>query len=80
MLEPLGQSQVLPYLERLACEWPVHLISFEKTADRQDAARMSAIQERMRTAGIKWTLLAYHKTPSAPATAIGLTAFCTDQE
>lgn len=69
MLEPLGQSQVLAYLERLACEWPVHLISFEKTADRQDAVRMSAMRERMKTAGINWTPLAYHKTPSAPATA-----------
>ena len=33
MLEPLGQSQVLSYLKRLASDRSIHLISFEKAAD-----------------------------------------------
>ncbi|MBA3241766.1 MAG: glycosyltransferase, partial [Acidobacteria bacterium] len=33
MLEPLGESQVLAYLEKLALQWPIHLISFEKPSD-----------------------------------------------
>jgi len=36
MLEPLGQSQVVAYLEQLARDWPVNLISFEKERDRKD--------------------------------------------
>ena len=36
MLEPLGQSQVLAYLERLAPDRRIHLISFEKPADWAD--------------------------------------------
>lgn len=69
MLEPLGQSQVLAYLEHLAQEWPVHLISFEKKEDRTNPRRMDAMRLRLRSAGIRWHPLAYHKTPSAPATA-----------
>ena len=69
LLEPLGQSQVLAYMEKLAPEWPVHILSFEKSKDRDDEARMAAMRARLRAAGIGWTPLAYHKSPSAPATA-----------
>ncbi len=69
MLEPLGQSQVLSYLERLSASWPIHLVSFEKPGDRADPGRMAAVRERTRAAGIDWHPLAYHRTPSAPATA-----------
>ena len=44
LLEPLGQSQVLAYLEKLAPEWPVHILSFEKSRDRADEARLAAMQ------------------------------------
>lgn len=30
MLEPLGQSQVLAYLEKLAIDRRIHLLSFDK--------------------------------------------------
>jgi glycosyltransferase involved in cell wall biosynthesis len=69
MLEPLGQSQVLCYLERLAASWPIHLLSFEKADDRSDPDRMAAMRDRTSAAGITWHPLAYHRTPSAPATA-----------
>ena len=36
MLEPLGQSQVLAYLERLADGYEVNLLSFEKPSDTLD--------------------------------------------
>ena len=35
MLEPLGQGQVLGYLEQLAAEYSPILISFEKQRDRE---------------------------------------------
>lgn len=69
MLEPLGQSQVLAYLERLADERAIHLISFEKPADLADAPALSRVAQRIAAAGIRWHRLRYHKRPSALATA-----------
>lgn len=69
MLEPLGQSQVLAYLERLAPRRRIHLISYEKAQDWRDSSRREAMKRRMSEAGIGWHPLRYHKTPTAPATA-----------
>lgn len=72
LLEPLGQSQVLAYLEKLSGDWSIDIISFEKPADRGDAARMAAMRARTAAAGIRWTPLAYHKSPSVPATGFDI--------
>lgn len=69
MLEPLGQSQVLAYLERLAQDRPIHLISFEKAEDWSKDAERQALGARIAAAGIAWHPLRYHKKPSAVATA-----------
>jgi glycosyltransferase involved in cell wall biosynthesis len=69
MLEPLGQSQVLTYLEKLAAGRQIHLISFEKAQDWRDSERRAAVSKRIAAAGIKWHPLRYHKRPTAPATA-----------
>jgi glycosyltransferase involved in cell wall biosynthesis len=63
MLEPLGQSQVLAYLERLAPGRRIHLISFEKPADFGDLQRRNSIEQRMNAAAIAWHPLRYHKWP-----------------
>lgn len=68
MLEPLGQSQVIAYLEHLVSEARVHILSFEKPADRADDAKVAAIADRLARAGIAWHPLTYHKAPSVPAT------------
>jgi glycosyltransferase involved in cell wall biosynthesis len=68
MLEPLGQSQVIAYLERLAGEYEFHLLSFEKRADWADGKRRAALIDRLEAAGIAWHPLTYHKRPSVPAT------------
>lgn len=68
VLEPLGQSQVLAYQERLAVGRAIHLISFERKEDWARAAEREAVAERMRCAGIRWYPLRYHKRPSAIAT------------
>lgn len=62
MTDPLGQSQVLPYLEGLAKE-KIHftLISFEKP-ERIEQLR-ELIQERCKQANIHWIPLAYTKKP-----------------
>lgn len=69
LLEPLGQSQVLAYLERLAADREVHLLSFEKPADWRDRAAREALAARVRAAGIRWRPLRYHKRLSVLATA-----------
>lgn len=74
MLEPLGQSQVVAYLEKLAAGRRIHLVSFEKAADWADVARRGAMRARLGTAGIAWHPMRYHKSPSAPATAFDIAA------
>ena len=68
VLEPLGESQVVAYLEVLADAYDIHLISFEKPADlarRDHRARMAA---RLRDAGITWHPRRYHKHPRIVST------------
>ena len=74
MLEPLGQSQVLAYLEKLAPGRRIHLISFEKAGDWRRTERRASIESRMAQAGIGWHPLRYHKRPSALATAYDVAA------
>jgi glycosyltransferase involved in cell wall biosynthesis len=74
MLEPLGQSQVVAYLEKLAPGRRIHLISFEKPADWADKGRRQAMRERLARANIAWHPLRYHKSPSVAATAFDIAA------
>lgn len=69
MLEPLGQSQVLGYIERLAADLPVHLISFEKPEDWKRVAERERVSLRISKSGIHWHPLSYHRRPTAPSTA-----------
>lgn len=63
MLEPLGQGQVIAYLERLSDMAEFHILSFEKPADRADAARREALAQRLRSAGIAWHPLTFRNRP-----------------
>lgn len=69
MLEPLGQSQVLAYLKRLATDRPIHLISFEKAEDWANVADRERVARDISASGILWHPLRYHKQPTAIATA-----------
>ena len=69
ILEPLGQSQVLRYLEQLSLNRKIILISFEKSADWHLGERRKIMREQLRATGIVWMPLRYHKRPSAFATA-----------
>ncbi|MBW8312216.1 MAG: glycosyltransferase [Rhizobium sp.] len=68
LLEPLGQSQVLAYQERLAADRPVHILSFERPADLADAEKLARVRARIAAAGIHWHPRVYHRRPSALAT------------
>jgi len=67
LLQPLGQSQVLQYLLALAKDHDISLITYERPADLKDRARVAALQQRCDDAGLSWTRLRYHKSPSVPA-------------
>ena len=68
MLEPLGQSQVLAYLKRLAVDRRIYLVSFEKVGDWGNTAERERVLLDIDSAGIFWYPLRYHKRPSALAT------------
>src|SRR5207247_7652842 len=68
LLDPLGPSQILPYLERLHPSWPVHILSFERAARLAAPGALAEMQGRLRRQGIAWTRRRYHKFPTLPAT------------
>jgi glycosyltransferase involved in cell wall biosynthesis len=61
MTDPLGRSQVLPYLHGLAARGhEITLLSCEKV---ERAANQAAVREICERAGIDWQPVAYHKWP-----------------
>ena len=71
MLDPLGQSQVIPYLRELnhrGVEFT--LLSFERpeALTKQDT-EIERMRSDLAARGIDWHRLRYHKTPSLPATS-----------
>jgi glycosyltransferase involved in cell wall biosynthesis len=69
VLEPLGESQVLPYVRGLARRGVRYtLVSFEKPVDLSDAGRVGALRSKLAGEGIRWIALRYHKRPTALAT------------
>ncbi|HEV2248833.1 MAG TPA: glycosyltransferase, partial [Terriglobia bacterium] len=69
LMEPLGRSQVLPYLRGLAGDFSITVMSFEKPQDWADRERRQELQKELDRARIEWIPLRYHKWPSVPATA-----------
>jgi glycosyltransferase involved in cell wall biosynthesis len=71
MLDPLGQSQVLPYLRELAKRGvQFTLLSFErdKAFTAEGVGRCEQLREQLKARGIEWHWLRYHQRPSIPAT------------
>lgn len=73
LFEPLGQSQILPYLRRLAAMGTaVTVLSFEKPADLVDREKVVAYRRELCGVGIRWLPLTYHRRPRLLATAYDL--------
>jgi len=72
LMEPLGQSQVLAYQEKLAGDHDIHIISFEKKEDLANITSLEAAKSRVAKAGIHWHYLKYHRRLSIFATAYDL--------
>ena len=62
-MEPLGQSQVLPYLKGLSKEYSITLITFEKANDYADKHMLARLQEQCELYGINWIIKKYPNTP-----------------
>jgi len=72
ILEPIGRSQVLSYLERLSTDHQIFLITFEKECDWAETKKRGELESRVKESGIRWISLRYHKRPSALATAFDI--------
>jgi glycosyltransferase involved in cell wall biosynthesis len=72
LLEPLGQSQIFPYLKVLASSVSITLISFEKPDDWADSPARRRLQQHCDQLGIRWIPLRFRAKPRpwAPALAI----------
>ncbi|HMG74724.1 MAG TPA: glycosyltransferase [Pyrinomonadaceae bacterium] len=71
MLDPLGQSQVIPYLRVLSERGAQFtLLSFERSQAYTPEGHKACAELRreLAAAGIDWHWLRYHKSPSLPAT------------
>src|ERR1043166_8563945 len=71
MLDPLGQSQVIPYLRELAKRGvKFTLLSFERTKafTPEGVRQCEQLREKLQGHGIEWHWLRYHQRPSVPAT------------
>jgi glycosyltransferase involved in cell wall biosynthesis len=71
MLDPLGQTQVIPYLRGLSDQGVrFTLLSFERDAafTGDGPLRCEELRRQLAETGIEWHWLRYHRKPSLPAT------------
>jgi len=71
MLDPLGQTQVIPYLRELAKRGvKFTLLSFErdKAYTPEGVRKCEELRANLHAGGIEWHWLRYHQRPSVPAT------------
>lgn len=68
LMEPLGKSQVYPYLRELSTDYDISLVTFENPADLKDQDRFERMRADVESHDIDWRPLKYHNRPSLPAT------------
>jgi glycosyltransferase involved in cell wall biosynthesis len=74
-LDPLGRSQVVPYLEGLsAAGYDFDLVTFEKEERWADEPSRRVMAERLATSRIRWSPLRYHKRPPILSTTFDIYA------
>jgi len=67
-MDPLGQSQVIPYLTGLSSLGAeITLLSFEKKENLNNREYANELMRRLEKSNIKWVILKYHKSPKLPA-------------
>lgn len=74
-LDPLGRSQVVPYLLGLAARGvAITLLTFEKPARWGQVAARGEMQSRLEACGIRWRPLRYHRRPRLSGTLLDVIA------
>ncbi len=74
-LDPLGVSQVVPYLLGLAARgFAITLVSFEKPGRWARVGARGEMQRRLERGGIRWRPLRYHKRPRLAGTLLDIVA------
>jgi glycosyltransferase involved in cell wall biosynthesis len=63
LLEPLGQSQIFPYLKGLASSFSITLVTFEKPEDWADISARSSASRQCQRLGIRWIPLRFRSKP-----------------
>lgn len=77
MLDPLGQSQVIPYLRELSTQGVrFTLLSYEREVafTPEGIERCRELKQTLAAHDIEWHYLRYHKSPSLPATMYDMAA------
>ena len=74
LAEYLGQSQILPYMVRIAKTYKDHLriiiLTYEKPGFMNDKPKVSQLKHTLNNSGIKWISATYHKSPKIFSTII----------
>ena len=76
IMEPLGESQVLGYLEKLSRNHSIWILSFEKQSDLQNVDKFETCKKNVYHNKIKWISLKYHKKPTSIATLLDILYGC----
>jgi len=71
LLEPLGQSQILPYLRGISRKYQITLITFEKKEDLLNKIYRRKINEECKNLGIYWLPQKFNKNPQFIAPLYG---------
>lgn len=71
LLEPLGQSQILPYLLGLSSEYSLTLVCFERSEDLADSSAKRSIARVCDSAGVRLIALRFRYHPRPWAAAMG---------
>ena len=74
-LDPLGRSQIVPYLIGLSSKGGgFTLLSYEKKQRLAEVNEVNKLKYELKRHNIKWAMLRYHKSPTIPATAFDIVA------
>ena len=68
IMEPLGESQVLSYLELISKYYKINLISFEKKEDLNNKNKLKIFNKRLNNKKICWIKRRYYKSPKIIST------------
>ena len=74
LIEPLGPTQVIPYVLALAGSFDLTVLSFDKPVrtPEEDARDSAATAALLAARGVAWLRLRYHRRPTLPATAFDI--------